>query len=155
MTNRGPIIDSDSEGEERLTPIKRRLDDELDMTSLIDVVFLLLIFFMVSSTMKGTPDIDTPEAHFGTGVVERAASIVTVRRAGLGGLPLIILGDGIGAEGDFEDVYKYVADGARAGKSHVIIKAERDIPHGFVQKVAKAVARVENVRLNIGVQEKR
>jgi biopolymer transport protein ExbD len=152
--SRGRIIDTDDEDEEALTPPKRALDGELDLTSLIDVVFLLLIFFMVSSTMKGTPDVDTPQAHFGTGVVEKTSAIVTVLRAGPGGPPMIILGDGRGPEGNFDDVYDYVSLAAREGKTHVIIKAERDIPHGFVQKVAKAVSKVENIRLNIGVQEK-
>ena len=155
MSSRSPVIESGDENEEALTPAKTPLDGELDLTSLIDVVFLLLIFFMVCSTMKGTPDIDTPKAHFGTGVAERSATIVTIRRAAPGGPPLIILGDGRGPEGDFEQAYNYVAEGVREGKTHVIIKAERDIPTGFVQQVSKAVAKVENIRFNIGVQEKR
>ncbi|MDB5386601.1 MAG: hypothetical protein JWM11_2247 [Planctomycetaceae bacterium] len=152
--SRGRIIDSDDEDEESLTPPKRALDGELDLTSLIDVVFLLLIFFMVSSTMKGTPDVDTPQAHFGTGVVEKTASIVTVLRDGPGGPPMIILGDGRGPEGNLDDVHDYISQAAREGKTHVIIKAERDIPHGFVQQIEKVVSKVENIRLNIGVQEK-
>ena len=155
MSNRRSIIEADDDNEASLTPSKRRFDDELDMTSLIDVVFLLLIFFMVSSTMKGTPDVDTPQSHYGTGVVERVASIITVRRAGVAGPPIIILGDGRGPEGNLDDVYDYVLQGVREGKTHAIIKAERDIPHGFVQQVARAVSKVEVIRFNIGVQEKR
>lgn len=155
MSRRQPIFDLADDGEESLAPPKRVLDGELDLTSLIDVVFLLLIFFMVSSTMKGTPDVDVPQAHFGTGVPERTATIVTIQREGLGGPPIIILGDGRGPEGNLDSVRSYVEQGLRENRTHVIIKAERDIPTGFVQQVAKSATQVEGVRLNIGVQEKR
>lgn len=129
MSRRQPIFDSADDGEESLLPPKGCvLDGELDLTSLIDVVFLLLIFFMVSSTMKGTPDVDVPQAHFGTGVPERTATIVTIQREGLGGLPIIILGDGR-AEGNLDSVRSYVEQGLRENRTHVIIKAEGDIPH--------------------------
>ena len=105
--------------------------------------------------MKGTPDVDVPQAHFGTGVPERAATIVTIQREGIGGPPIIILGDGRGPEGNLDAVRNYVEQGLRDNRTHVIIKAERDIPTGFVQQVAKAATQVEGVRLNIGVQEKR
>lgn len=155
MARGQPIFEIEEGDEEPLTTPKRALDGELDLTSLIDVVFLLLIFFMVSSTMKGTPDVDVPEAHFGTGVAERAATIVTIRREGLGGPPIILLGDGRGPEGSTESVRAYVEQGLRENRNHVIIKAERDIPHGFVQQVARSVSQVEGIRFNIGVQEKR
>lgn len=155
MSRRAPIFDMEDDGEESLAPPKRTLDGELDLTSLIDVVFLLLIFFMVSSTMKGTPDVDVPDAHFGTGVAERAATIITILREGVGGPPIIILGDGRGAEGNLDAVRAHVEQGLRENRNHVIIKAERNIPHGFVQQVAKAATQVDGVQLNIGVQEKR
>ena len=150
-----PIFEMEEGDEEALAPPKRALDGELDLTSLIDVVFLLLIFFMVSSTMKGTPDINVPEAHFGTGVAERAATIVTVRREGIGGPPIILLGDGRGPESTVEGVRAYVEQGLRENRNHVIIKAERDIPHGFVQQVARSVSQIDGIHFNIGVQEKR
>ena len=43
-------------------------DGDLDITPMIDVTFLLLIFFMVTSTMQATPDIDLPVARQGTGI---------------------------------------------------------------------------------------
>ncbi|MCH8205230.1 MAG: biopolymer transporter ExbD [Candidatus Hydrogenedentes bacterium] len=44
---------------------KRRIDPRLDMTPLIDVVFQLLIFFMLSSTfiVQSTIQIEMPEAE--------------------------------------------------------------------------------------------
>lgn len=155
MSRRQPIFDLSDDDEESLAPPKRALDGELDLTSLIDVVFLLLIFFMVSSTMQGKQDVDVPQAHFGTGVPERAATTISILREGVGGPPIIILGDGRGPVGNLDSVRTYVEQGLRENHNHVIIKAERDIPTGFVQQVAKAATQVEGVRLNIGVQEKR
>lgn len=152
---RGSLTSSEQDDEEAIIPPKRPLDGELDLTSLIDVVFLLLIFFMVSSTMKGTPDVDVPEAHFGTGVLEGDSSVITIRREGLGGPPLILLGDGRGPESAIDGIRPYVEQSFREGRKHVIIKAERDIPHGFVQQVARAISQVQGIRFNIGVQEKR
>ena len=45
---------------------KKKDEADLDITPMIDVVFLLLIFFMVTSTMQGTPDRDIPPASSGT-----------------------------------------------------------------------------------------
>ena len=45
---------------------KKKDEADLDITPMIDVVFLLLIFFMVTSTMQGTPDRAIPPASSGT-----------------------------------------------------------------------------------------
>ena len=37
---------------------RKPIEGELDITPMIDVTFLLLIFFMVSSTMQGKPDLE-------------------------------------------------------------------------------------------------
>ena len=44
---------------------KKPEEAELDITPMIDVTFLLLIFFMVTSTMQATPDKDIPGAKRG------------------------------------------------------------------------------------------
>lgn len=45
---------------------KKKVEEaELDITPMIDVTFLLLIFFMVTSTMQATPDRDIPGAKDG------------------------------------------------------------------------------------------
>jgi biopolymer transport protein ExbD len=156
MTVRRNIFDDGGGEEDRLTPPKRPIDGELDITPLIDCVFLLLIFFMVTSTMKGTPDVDVPVAHYGTGVPSGKATIVTIRNPLVATeSPKILLGDGRGPEGDLDAVREYVEQGIRENRNHVIIKAERDVPHGFVQEVTKVVAGVEGVHFNIGVQDQR
>jgi biopolymer transport protein ExbD len=153
MSSRRSLFDED-DNDEPLTPPKKQIDGELDITPLIDCVFLLLIFFMVTSTMKGTPDIDVPVAHFGTGVPSAQATIVTIRNPlTAGDSPKILLGDGRGPEADLNAVREFVEQGVRENRTHVIIKAERSVTHGFVQEVTKVVAGVEGVHFNIGVQD--
>ena len=153
MSRRRSLFDEEDESAALLP--KRALSGDLDITPLIDVVFLLLIFFMVTSTMKGTPDVDVPFAHYGVGVPSRVATVVTLRLTSELEPPVIVLGDGRGREGDLAAVREHVEQGLREGHNTVIIKAERHVPHGFVQEVAKAVGAVEGIRFNIGVQEKR
>lgn len=52
-------------GEGGLGKKKKKEEADLDITPMIDVTFLLLIFFMVTSTMQGTPDKDIAPAESG------------------------------------------------------------------------------------------
>ena len=44
---------------------------------------------------------------------------------------------------DLEAVTEYVREGVLSGKSAVIIKADRDLPSGFVEDVARAANEAE------------
>ena len=46
-----PFDDDDDDGED-FAPRKKMEDDELDMTSMVDVTFLLLIFFVVTASFQ-------------------------------------------------------------------------------------------------------
>ena len=149
------LENSESEEQDSPKPRRKLADDEVDITPMIDCVFLLLIFFMVTSTMKASADLDLPVAHYGTGVPAGNATIVTIRRMEAGGPPTILLGDGRGPETDLVGLRTHVEESMQRTKRHVIIKAERDIPHGFVQEVTRVVNDVEGTIFNIGVQEKK
>src|SRR6516164_1380892 len=106
-------------------------DGEMDITPMIDVTFLLLIFFMVASTMQGTPDVDVPPAEHSVGVDSAGAAVVTILAAkSTAESPRIVLGDGEGIEADLADVRRYVEDGVRDGHKRIVLKAEGDVPHG-------------------------
>lgn len=61
-----------------------QLEEGINLTPLIDVVFLLLIFFMVSTTFTKETHltIDLPEAAAGTEVVEQAAIDIVINSSG-------------------------------------------------------------------------
>ena len=154
--NSGLFVDADCG--EPLVPPKKIVDGELDITPMIDVTFLLLIFFMVSSTMKKEADVDVPIAKYGVGVeTERATPVVIQMEEGAAGsTPVIKMDVGRGGEEriDAEAVRRRVAELMRSNKRQFLIKAERHVPHGTVQEVARAIMENEGAKFYIGVHEK-
>jgi len=159
MANRKRSLSYDEEGWNS----KPRLDNEtdLDITPMIDVTFLLLIFFMVTSTMQASPDLDVPPAEHGIGAARDNATIIVIKAPeSPGATPEIGLGDANNQENPnatLEQVRAYVEQGLNDGaspKEHVIIKADREVPHGFVQKVTRVVNEVESITFSIGVRDK-
>jgi len=144
--------------EDDLPPKRNRAgsDADIDITPMIDVTFLLLIFFMVSSTMKSTPDLDVPAAKYGVAVPTDAAIVVTIRAQPEAGSPKILLGDGGGPEGHMGDGEGGIRDYiSRQSRRHVIIKADREVPFRFVQEVSKAVLSVDGTTFSIGVRDRK
>ncbi|MFN0195112.1 MAG: ExbD/TolR family protein [Planctomycetaceae bacterium] len=142
-----------ADADDGFAPPSREPDDtDIDITPMIDCVFQLLIFFMVTSTMQGTPDLDIPTANYGIGVETDAALILTIRA---GEPPQIFNGDGEGPEISIEDVRKLVDQHVKSQMSQVIIKAERLVEHGFVQSVARVVSEIEGAQFYIGVNEEK
>ncbi|MEM9367622.1 MAG: biopolymer transporter ExbD [Planctomycetota bacterium] len=56
----GPMTELDDDDDEAMPPRKKRDDDELDMTPMVDVTFLLLIFFMVTASFSLQKSIKMP-----------------------------------------------------------------------------------------------
>ena len=75
---------------------RRRIADalELDITPMIDITFLLLIFFLVASTPDLQVAVELPPARHGLGVSARTATIVTIAKRGGPGGALVYLADG-------------------------------------------------------------
>ncbi len=145
MARRKSMADDDGWGSS-----SRSGDDiDLDITPMIDVTFLLLIFFMVTSTMKGTPDLDVPPAKHGKGVETGAVTMIDIKK---GDPPIIQMK---GTDLTLDDVRTKVEQGLQEGKTEVIIMADREVPHGFTMEVAKAVNEFEGITFSFGVTDKR
>ncbi len=129
-------------------------DADLDITPMIDVTFLLLIFFMVTSTMTPTRDVNVPVAEYGVGVSAGDSTIITVKSPEGNAQPVIELGEDSGEFGSLEEIAPFIGREAAEGRTQVIIKADRDAPHGFVQQVAQQVTSVEGVQMSYGVKDK-
>jgi biopolymer transport protein ExbD len=130
-------------------------DDELDITPMIDVTFLLLIFFMVASNMQKPSSLEIPPATHGTGIDKSNATVLTIFKTD--NEPEIYLSDGEKENGpvSLPDVTAYVQRGVNENKLTVIIKADRDIPSGFVEDVARAASEVEaELKYYVGVMDK-
>jgi biopolymer transport protein ExbD len=67
----GPVVDVEGAAGERWVPrppASRAEEAEMDMAPMIDVTFLLLIFFMLSNSMANPTPMDVPAAVHGRGV---------------------------------------------------------------------------------------
>ncbi|MCP4885836.1 MAG: ExbD/TolR family protein [Rubripirellula sp.] len=69
----------DEDGEDEFTlPRKKREDDEMDITPMIDITFLLLIFFIVCSTMDPTKIGTIPEADNGLAIAAKNSAVIFI-----------------------------------------------------------------------------
>ena len=151
------IDDSDHE----LVELAKRppLDDEMDITPMIDMVFLLLIFFILTSKMTGEKTYPVPPAKNGSSVVLKNCISILVSR-GSGGTPLVARGDGTTFSEDPElqaaEIAEYIQAELDSGrKSEVLVRAEGNVTSGQMKKVKKAIAEVleEGKMINIAVSE--
>jgi biopolymer transport protein ExbD len=130
------------------------LNEHIDMTPMVDVVFQLMTFLLFSVQMSGGEKVDIPPARHGVGVEESAATFLTLAKpSGPGGDAKLLLGHGEGRVATLDQARQAVADGVKQGRRKVILQADGDVPHGEVIKVAGAVAQVEGITVHVGVQE--
>ena len=129
-------------------------EEDIDITPMIDVTFLLLIFFMVASTMQGQKEEDLPTAVHGVGVdASEGVAMLEIRAPDSAGAEPEVIFDGQ-AGVSVNDLPSLVEGAARENRNHVIIKADRYVPHGFVQSVSRQIVGVEGATFSIGVRDK-
>ncbi|MEM1227766.1 MAG: biopolymer transporter ExbD [Planctomycetota bacterium] len=63
-------------------PKAQRLDEEMDITPMIDITFLLLIFFVVASKMDPTQTGAIPEATNGMAISAKDSAVIFIDPAG-------------------------------------------------------------------------
>ena len=144
-----------SNSDAAFTRKRSEYDADLDITPMIDVTFLLLIFFMVTSTMQPDDVLDIPTSVHGLGVEANSAILITISA---GEPPLINLVEDKNLTEDPAIVGPYVQSRMQQGRKHVIIKAERLVQHGFVQKVTREANNVikefDGASFSIAVEDK-
>lgn len=162
MSNPLASVDDALEADEPpvLSREREEIDAEMDITPMIDCVFLLLIFFIVCSTMEQQSPIDLAEARHGKAVGEREAIIISVTEGGIDSAP-VYLADGPvneplpndeGVQG--EKILEYIKEEQRKeSKSDVLIKADKSVAHRDVARVIKAVSQVEGINIHLAVAE--
>jgi len=138
----------------------RPISHELDITPMIDVTFLLLIFFLVTSTSNAKFASRLPKARYGTGISESNTTVLTIAKSGRRTAP-VYLGDGkiagneLAADADEQarQIEQQIRRAVIQGKTGVLIKADKDIAYREVARVAEAAARVPGVVLYFAVLE--
>ena len=139
-------------------------DGELDVTPMIDIVFLLLAFFVVASKMDPQAAIELPKASYGVSVPEKAAVTLLVT-LGDSGQYKIFKGKSeddpvVATEPDEieEEIARFVQKelGANPEKTSILIKAAGEVKTGTVQMVQRGVAGSEMAavrKVYVGVKE--
>lgn len=139
---------------------RAREEADMDVTPMIDITFLLLIYFTVATTRSLQSPLDLPPAQYGVGVGERNAVALTIAAAEPN--PQVFLGDRAEGEPLPEDtaarrdlIVQAVREGVAQGKQSVVIRAEGAVKHKDAQAVAAAVGAADvDVRLFYAVHEK-
>jgi len=143
-------------------PIRKQPFDDpyFDLTAMIDLVFMMNIFFLVTSIASAISELDLPPArHVHAAELEKAI-IVSIVSAGDGVPPTVRLEDASGAQtlpaGSQQEeriraaIEAGMADGS---KSLLLIKAERAILHRDVARIASVAAGFQGLKLNLAVLE--
>jgi len=150
----------DDESVAPLVPPRRREEAEMDITPMIDVTFLLLIFFLVTSLPDQKTAIELPKADHGVGVSQLHSVIFTVAEGGLDAAP-VYAADGRVPGTELSDdlntrrkqIGELVGKGMREGKSNVVIKGDKNVAYREVARVVKAVSQVKGVAIYLAVLE--
>lgn len=152
---------SDDDFEPVLLRQRPRESADMDITPMIDITFLLLIFFLVCSSLDQSAEIEMAEARYGTAVSERNATIVSIdvadpteRKA------IVYLGDGATGEplpddprAQEEEVRTAVEAAYADGRSIVVVKAHQAAKCEDVARIASAAGLIEGIHLHYGVLE--
>ena len=78
------VDERDSDYDIEIKPPRTKLEDtEMDITPMIDITFLLLIFFIVASKIDDNAPIKLPPADYGQAVPLTNSIILTVVPAGV------------------------------------------------------------------------
>jgi len=141
----------------------RVVEAEMDITPMIDITFLLLIFFLVASRMSQEAFVELPSAKHGTTVSNETSVIVTVTK-GDGENAAFYKGDGIdaatllsstNAEEQQQELGDYIEAGLNGTMTQVLIKAEEGVRHRDVALVAKAAGKATARVMYLAVVEER
>jgi biopolymer transport protein ExbD len=139
-------MDEDNDDDDFVLPRKDRIDEEMDITPMIDITFLLLIFFVVCSTMDPTKIGTIPEAENGLAVSAKKSAVIFIDPIGDDKVVLKRLdGSEFSRDEDIQsgEIIEYItaelekADGVP--KEHVMLYGDSNVRVGEVTRVQKII----------------
>ncbi|QEF96377.1 Biopolymer transport protein ExbD/TolR [Stieleria maiorica] len=142
------VIEDDvlEEDDDFQMPRSKRDDDEMDITPMIDITFLLLIFFVVCSKMDPTQMGKIPEAQNGIAISAKESAVVFIEPAGKDKVVLKRI-DGTEFSTDEEtqttELIEYITEELKTTrgeeKNHVMIMGDGEVVVGEVTRVQKII----------------
>ncbi|MEN6459081.1 MAG: biopolymer transporter ExbD [Thermoguttaceae bacterium] len=137
--------------------VQRRplLDDaRFDVTAMVDLVFMMNIYFLVTWVGAALSEMDLPKARHCIAADRDKSVVVTVFKG-----PKFYLGDGeagqaLTANEVDQRLQSAIEAGMRDGRNLVLIKAERNVPLRDIAHVATITNGVLGAKLRLAVIEK-
>jgi biopolymer transport protein ExbD len=136
-------------------------DVEIDITPMIDITFLMLVFFLVASTPDAQTAVILPPAQHGVAVSQLKSTLFTVGDGGLdlaplynadGKLPEFQLSDDVKERN--EQIREIVSRAFQdEDKDTVVIKADRSVSFREVARVIKSSSQIEGIKIHLAVLE--
>jgi biopolymer transport protein ExbD len=121
-----------------------RRDTVLDLTPMVDVVFLLIIFFMVSTTFitleSGLP-VDLPQARSAVAQSTEIPTVTVTREQ------VIFLGGAEISEANLVALLR--AQLEASGQGVVVLRADQSVPHGLAVRVMDLIKQSGAQRVQI------
>jgi len=128
---------------------KRRIGIRIDMTPMVDVAFLLLIFFMSTTQFKPPEEVAValPESTAEIKVPETGIIIITVNKAGK-----IFIGDESGQVGEVprDDIMGAIVTArSRRPGARLIVRGDKEVQYGIIADVMDALQKSNTNRFNL------
>ena len=139
--------------------VQRHVDPEFDITAMVDLVFMMNIFFLVTFVTAALGEINLPAANHAVPLDSDKATIITVLAGPDWKTVFVYLGDGkkgtpiVEADDQAAQIANLVEREAAQGKDAVLIKAEKGIRLREIKRIANAASR-EGMKLHIAIMEK-
>jgi biopolymer transport protein ExbD len=132
---------------------------EFDITAMVDLVFMMNIYFLVTFITVALAEINLPTASHCEALDSDEAVVLTVLGSLDGQVVSVSIGDGDEAvavadpDEQAQRIAAAIEEGAAAGKTSVLIKAEKKVRLGELFRVATAAAASEAMKLHVAVVE--
>jgi biopolymer transport protein ExbD len=146
-----------------LIPRKSVVEDaHFDITAMVDLVFMMNIFFLVTWVGAALAEVDLPTARHCVPADPETCVTVTVLADANTQTPLVFLGEARSSarpvdSGEVEEMIRAAVEKGRVEtppKDTLLIKAEKHVRLQDIARVAGAATAVEGTKLNLAVVEK-
>jgi len=140
--SQGDALIDDDDDDEAVIPRRPFDNEDPDITPMIDMTFLLLIFFIVTSTMDPAEIGKIPKAISGLNIpAEESAVLFMVN--GTGGKAVIKSSDDVEFSPDEDsqatEIVEFITEQLDGGKKQVMLFGDGDVPVGEVTRVQRIV----------------
>jgi len=128
---------------------KKRVSIRIDMTPMVDIAFLLLIFFMATTQFKPPEEVavDLPASTSNLKTPETGIIVITVNKAGR-----IFIGDESGAAAAVprEELQQAIVTmRSRRPGARIIVKGDKQSEYGYVADIMDALQNTNSYRFNL------